>query len=680
MAQDEGTTANHYKKEKKRPKWLVMIYCAGDNNLSANTIAIMQQLEETIFSKDVRVLACFDPNTPRPRGARYVEIIYRRKNHPNPKIDWALHDDLVPFEDLPGHPVQAPDFCENNPSPERPTTEPTAREGLARFLQFALDHHRADKHMLILFGHGSAVAGNTFLADNNPPSFLRLKEFREVLSRFFDAEDEAENAGTEGKPKKPALDILACDNCMMNGIESAYEIRRQVKYVIGSQGLVLALGWPFRKIINEIVRHRKDDPKHIAERILRICARNLIDFSLMDRSSEQSFCDLTTLTDKVNLVTAVKRLSRAMQDGLVVDDCGDVKYAPIRDAIWLARLEAQSFWSETFVDLYDFCELLLRRSIDALSQFYALYQQSQLAVNSEQADSTEGELIFNPRAMPIFEEFGKIANACWLVLDAIKANQEVSKEKRRRFVLASYYVGPQLQYSNGVSIYFPWTLPEDPIIFDSVTTGGGGGGGNYLVSWAEFDRTQKILAAAAAAGNYQGPSQDFQLKTAFDEYQSYEFAMAGGGDWTAFLKVFFRATLRNVRRFDLRYVETSELSLFFDTESIEDKADFLDVQSPINLQKSSSDADSEMDYPCPTIKNYPRRFYLSPADCRRRCPPPPRTDENCHLNLGKVDKKICVSYLGWNIRGFVAEAIKLKEKLESPETADDSLEGMTEES
>ena len=37
------------------------------------------------------------------------------------------------------------------------------------------------------------------------------------------------------------------------------------------------------------------------------------------------------------------------------------------DAVRLARLEAQAYWDETFVDLYDFCELLLRRCRDAFS-------------------------------------------------------------------------------------------------------------------------------------------------------------------------------------------------------------------------------------------------------------------------------------------------------------------------
>jgi hypothetical protein len=40
------------------------------------------------------------------------------------------------------------------------------------------------------------------------------------------------------------LDILACQNCVMNGIETAYEIKDHVEFMIGSQGLALAAGRP----------------------------------------------------------------------------------------------------------------------------------------------------------------------------------------------------------------------------------------------------------------------------------------------------------------------------------------------------------------------------------------------------------------------------------------------------
>lgn len=695
MAEDEVRDPDCHREESKPPKWLVMIYLAGDNSLSANCIAILQELEAACPPEDVRVVACFDANTPRPRGARYLEINYRRRHFDHADIDWDLHNDLVPFKCLPGHPVEAPDFCNADPTSVQPTTEPVAKEGLSRFIRFALRHHRAEKNMLILFGHGSAVAGNTFLADNNPPSFLRLKELRAVLTRHFEArpsstqnaedeepevdeseefepeeeefefEGEGQESGEGGeKSKRPVLNILACDNCMMSGIESAFEIRKRVDYIIGSQGLMLALGWPFRKIIEEVIHNQDEEPEFVAERILRVCARNLLDFALMDRSSEQSLCDLTKLRKKSNLVKAIRRLSSAMQRGLALDRCGDVKHPAVRDAIRLARLEAQSYWAETFVDLYDFCALLLERSTAALSQFFELYKQTRFAVREGGARDPEAlGADIDPRELSPFKEFGDIASACWEVLEAIRANQEEAGGERRGFVLDSYYVGPELQYSNGVSVYFPWTLPEAPIIFEPED---GSGGGLYNVSWARLDRIRqqiekRVRAELASASAESKPPTEFKFVTAFDEYQRYDFARKRGGDWAAFLRAFFKATLRDVRRFDLKYSPAVDrVDRFFDIESLPEDLPAPFDRSPIDLQKSSSDVDSESDCACPTIKNYPRRFYVSPADCLRRCDRE-RHDEGCHENLDPVDKEICVSYLGWNVRGIVAEVIKPKE-------------------
>lgn len=641
-----------------QPEWLVMIYLAGDNNLSPNSIAIMQELiAADPPHADVRVLACFDPNTPRPRGARYVEI-NRRRNADDDSLEpecWHLHQDLVPFNDLPGHPVTAPDFCNTNPTADQPISEPVAKEGLSRFLKYALDHHPAKKRMLILFGHGSAVAGNTFLADDNPPSFLRLKDFGDVLARHFDGDPST---------KKPKLDVLACDNCMMNGLEITFQLRGRVDYILGSQGLMLTLGWPFRKLIRTIVKHKGDNGREIVKKMLRRCARNLVDFSLMDRSSEQAICDLTMLNKDRNIVTLVRRLVTALHEGLEFDERRQLRYPAIRDAVRLARLEAQSYWGETFVDLYDFCELLLIQCNEALERSIHLVEH--LREHCEIIWPEEGKtpppeceeqkkpipreikeaLLRSDPALKLFEQ---IANRCWDVMEEIRIHN---------FVVNSYYVGPELQYSHGVSVYFPWTLPQGPIIFEpSDGTPGGGYGGSYGLSWVSFDRAKKE------------PS-DFILRTPFEEYRGYDFARGDGGDWAAFLERFFRATLRGVRRFDLDYEVEAGCPMFFVSKPHDEK--FVSPRD-VSLQKSSSSTGDDEDNVFLTIKNYPRRFYLSPADCERKCEPKKakhdeasaekvqQPDDKCippDLNK-KFNDKYCASYLGWNVRGLAASVIGL---------------------
>ena len=627
---DIKPTAQSYSAESanelEKPDWTIMVYLAGDNNLSANSISILQELEDATCSSRVRVLACYDTNSPLPKGARYVEVQHGRYGRHYP-WDWGLHNDLAY---PPGHIVVSPDFCREDPRTAPPVDEPTAREGLARFLSWALNRHPAKHYMLILFGHGILVAGNTFLADAAPPSFLRLKDFTRIIKKYF---------GTAAEPHKPHLDILACDNCVMNGIESAYEVRHHIDYMIGSQDLMLTVGWPFRKIIQVV----QDDPtaprRKIVRRILKACARRLLDYSLMERSSEQSVCDLTKLRND-KLIEHIKSLVWALKDGLKTDDCGHVCYPDVRDAVRLARLEAQSYWDEAFVDLYDFCELLLWRCNEYLRihlDTFTVFRDS----HPMRTPMSDAELKNWFVHTPVCDKFRKIADACSRILFEFK--QRSSTEAADKGIVPfSYYVCPDLQYSHGLSIYFPWTLPSDPIIFEP----------KYR------------------HGRY--PPDDYELKTAFEEYKDYAFAGERGTDWSGFLIAFFKATLRNVRLVDYVY-ETPPASarIFYQHMETVDLVPPIVAPEDIDLQKSSPDT-GEQDDSTRTlkIKNYPRRFYLSPEDCKNRdefCEKPPLPDcpNPQYGTPPDVYRHHRVSYLGWQIRGLLAEVIAWpREKVE----------------
>jgi hypothetical protein len=622
-----GKSAKHH-----QPDWTIMIYLAGDNNLSPNSIAIMQELEAAAHRADVRVLACFDSNSPLPKGARYLEINYGRY-HPHqptePKMDWGLHNDMV----YPGHIVVSPDFCNPNPSSIKLPYEPTAKVGLARFLKWALDKHRGKRNILIVFGHGTAVAGNTFLADDNPPSFVRLTEFSQILKCHFGG-------------KHHRLDILACDNCVMNGLETAYEIRGQVDYILGSQDLMLTVGWPYKNIINTVIRnYRKDDPLKIAKKVLKVCARNLLDFTLMERSSEQSICDVGHLRGQSGAMGAIRKLVDALEGGLefqTVKKEKQLKFPIARDAIRLARLEAQSYWDETFVDLYDFCELLLLKCNELMPQEVDLSQAvlkmflDQLVKSAGKTGAADQMMIPAPTIVrdwlvktPLGIQLQKIADACKDVLDLFRGKVKI--------VPWSYYVCPALQYSHGLSVYFPWTLPEKPIIFEP--------------------------GERSAHAPYE--PRDYCFVSPFEEYQKYDFAGPTGANWACLLRAFWRATLRDVRRVDYTYDKTRGLD-FHSPDPINEKHN----APPADLQKSTSSTGEDEE--SVRIKNYPRRFYLSPNDCDRRMKIADLPGDSSTARNPIASRPGQVSYLGWNIRGLVAEVIKLPPQPKSAKQLDDA--------
>jgi Clostripain family len=587
--------------KREKPRWTIMVYLAGDNNLTTNCISVLQQLESVKYlGEDVCVLACFDSNTPAPKGARYLAINCKR-NKVDTQFDWEIHNDLIsPDMRGPDHTIDAPDFCKPDSKIKGRNTvyRPVVAEGLKRFINWAVEHHKeSERYMLILYGHGPVVAGQTFLAKENPPSSLRLEDLQGVLNRHF------------GRNRKRKIDILACQNCVMNGIETAYELKHHANFMIGSQGLVLAQGWPYEKMIGAVVEDPSAATPVIARKLLKACARHMLDFVVMDRSSEQSLCDLRCLRENDNLTTAIRNLVIALKRGLQFDrknDDVELRYPSICNAVRLARLETQSYWGETFVDLFDFCDRLIKscRDVDAIKTSF---------LEEMGLDVTD----LPPNFKKLAEQINRIVSCC------LKIQHEV-----RKTIPESFYIGSELQYSYGLSIYFPWSLPGAPYFFKSRGTQG----------------------------------KHYSLKTAFETYRGYTFVESSR--WDDFLKTFFQATLRNVRRAprSIELKSTSTLSLGL-VEDFEPQQELI----TIDLQKSSSDTGKVDHEIWSNVKNYPRRNYLSPADCPRKIET--AGSQKPGSAIFRNPKSPPVSYLGWNISGLVAEAIAPKPKTEPGQTA-----------
>jgi len=568
-----------------KTKWTVMVYLAGDNNLTASCVSVLQQLEAVKYNKDVCVLACFDSDTPWPKGSRYLAVNCRRRRVDN-GLDWEMYNDLIPPDER-DHKLVAPDFCNGVDAPQGvPMKKTSVGEGLKRFINWAMSYHSGSdrRYMLILYGHGPVVAGKTFLAQDNPQSSLTLEELPKILGKHF------------GPDRK--LDILACQNCVMNGVETAYEVKEQVDYMIGSQGLVLTNGWPYEKIISALVDDSGATTAEVTEKLLKACARNLIDFAVMDRSSEQSVCDLSKLREPQNITEAIKELGAALQDSLRFHEAGDqyvLDYPAICDAVKLARLEAQSYWGETFVDIYDFCERLLKKCNQIVLETNALLRALDVDADKEKKIC---ETIF-------MRNLRRIAECCSNVLDRVE-----------EIVPLSYYICSDLQYSHGVSIYFPWSMPVQPYSFER-------------------------------------RGEEFALITAFQTYSKYRFVEDSG--WDQFLRAFYAATLRKVRRAERTFSMVGadmSLSQGLVAENIISPGDVFMTDA---MRKTDSDQ-GVVDYSVwSNVKNYPHRNYVSPADCPRRI------DNGGWQRPGSgrypTPKAPPVSYLGWNICKLVGEVI-----------------------
>src|SRR5262249_51186720 len=88
--------------------------------------------------------------------------------------------------------------------------------------------------------------------------------------------------------------------------------------------------------------------REMFKKIFFYCIYNSYDFQLAGYSHELALCDLTKVQEPETGLTAIlKELTGALRGG--------VEEPEVRDLILLAHWDAQSYWQESYIDMYDFC-------------------------------------------------------------------------------------------------------------------------------------------------------------------------------------------------------------------------------------------------------------------------------------------------------------------------------------
>jgi hypothetical protein len=308
-------------------KWLLMVYVAADNNLSALFVDQLKALKDAGFAKRVEVIVRFDPNDPDLKTFTF-DVNSKRKQDPHAP-SMQVGDGNDPFvRDM------IDDLIDAEPD------DIGAPESLDRFIDFCLRKYKADHHMLFLLGHGLVVGNDSFLPDEFPKSGITLRQLGRILRTHF------------GEKQKRSLELLGLQACAMSGIEVLYELQGTAKYMLASEGLSFVNGWPHRQLMKRFLNglRRKESIEFIIDRLYWLTFFNATDFLLAGQHLELSLVSLDT--EKVKKLTRQMRsLVRLLKTAL--------KQKPGRDAIQLAHLKSQSYFDELYTDLYDFCSCLL---------------------------------------------------------------------------------------------------------------------------------------------------------------------------------------------------------------------------------------------------------------------------------------------------------------------------------
>jgi hypothetical protein len=307
---------------KPQKPWLVMLYMAGDNNLTEDMVLALQDLKAEEPLNGDKIVAQFDPSG--------IGLSAQRYDFSTPK-----GPTLEAYRDKTFNPGEI---------------NTGSREALVDFITWANGNGEQEEgkkkeyqYLLILAGHGSGATEDFLMKDDASKDSLTIDEFRDALK--------------EAKEKifKKKIDVLGMDACYMSMGEVAYEIRDYVDIMVGAEGLEPAFGWPYRRILarakaflgdtakNPTRRHM--EPQELAKAIVEEYVEHYADY---DRSAGRSV-DLAAmnLEQTENIKNAFAELVKALPK--LDDKAGHEK-------LLLAHWYAQTYKHDQFVDLTDLCE------------------------------------------------------------------------------------------------------------------------------------------------------------------------------------------------------------------------------------------------------------------------------------------------------------------------------------
>jgi hypothetical protein len=398
--------------EESITQWTVMVYFAIDDPGQPG-LNILQKLKEVGSTKEVTILAHADPEA----AGRPKSYLLQKGTKLDEDIRFRYVD-----------PPHGPAFTE--------------------FVKWGLRDHPARHYALIIWGHGDGwqaldvalhVPGRSGRNQLQPQDMLDCQSLKSTLmavlsdTKVLKSNRNREKFTTDwkhGKGEKEMIkiDILGMDSCLMAMAEVGYQLRHSVDYLIACEEVEPVSSWPYDYILEDLVQHPdKLDPLNLAKLIVR---KYIISYKERMIDVTQSVLNLKEVD---RLAHGVSNLAGALSSAY---DC-----PLLRDAIMISRAQVQRYFETDYVDLYDFCHILVEESEHAKTQ---------------RVESEMDRLSLDRLA-------DKLKEACQELQTIILGDQRrysssymtgVSQDVKC-FVPVHGLYGFTVRYSSGTSIYFP---------------------------------------------------------------------------------------------------------------------------------------------------------------------------------------------------------------------------------
>lgn len=397
-------------------EWTIMIYFAGDNNLNDEMIRAIDNISggfATYSDDKIAILAQFDGSHPAIKSRRYNFLLPRNAN------DYEIDSDCSAAKESIEDFVKACVKGDRNSGGKFPG-------------------YKAKKYSLILSGHGDGVMGRTLLLDESPFGVLTIEDLRKTLKQIKD------------DTTKQKLDVLGIDSCLMNSLEISFEVEKYVKLLVASQGNIPNSGWNYEEIANLLNSARTPDkltPEYIATEIFTKTLKSYNKPYVQNggRSLDLSVSDLS---QSENLLSSIEDLAITLLEALNYQS--NYKENPenipfyefprnlIEKILLMSHWRCQTYLADQSIDIKDFCLCLIKEVEYFIKD----------AIN-----------LLNLKEDNLTNNVSKGLQQPLNILNQIRENcEEVIKQIDDNFVKSGIYSGADNQFSNGVSLFLPWSF------------------------------------------------------------------------------------------------------------------------------------------------------------------------------------------------------------------------------
>ncbi|NOT47018.1 MAG: hypothetical protein HOP17_04630, partial [Acidobacteria bacterium] len=264
---------------------------------------------------------------------------------------------------------------------------------------------KAQNYALIVSGHSLGFHGKTFLHDERTGKHFTLSSFRKALEQI---NDRYLNNGSDGQ-----IAILGFDSCLMSMLEVGYELKDVTKTIVASQGNLPNSGWGYAEMLTDFATEMESGASlnSLAGSFVRSFTDYHRGLAIGGRAMDISAWDLGKV---VPLAEAVSHLgyglTHLLQDG--PGQGGRRLSREIKRIILQGHYDSQTYMADQCVDIKDLCQRLIDECV---------YAGSERAIDN-------------------------LNGVCRKVIDAVND-----------CVIKCGFSGDTYQFSNGISMFFPWS-------------------------------------------------------------------------------------------------------------------------------------------------------------------------------------------------------------------------------